>query len=516
MESESQNPMAALETSPEAGATLRQPRGLKIIFLTEMWERFSYYGNQALLVLYLVNSLGFRNADALSMYGTYTMLLYITPLFGGWIADKFLGLRLTAVIGAIVMMLGHFAMAVPSLLHMALGLLIIGNGFFKPSSTSLVGELYDGPEDARRDGGYTVYYMGINVGGILASLICGTLGETLGWHYGFASAGVGMAIGLITFVGWQNLLGRAGLREGQRPIGLHNLPIIAIYTAASGAVVLGVLWAWPALSRAMNGMPAWTLIATGVVLVAGIVALWRRSNARSANYVPLTRVERRRLAALAVVVVFVTFFFVCVAQAGGSMALFADKQTDRHVAGHEFPATWFQTINPMLVLLLAPLFSMLWTRINSSRFTLPDMAKIGLGMIVMGLSFVVMTVAQSRAGGLGIVGSQWLIGAYTLQTIGEVMLTPIALALLSRAAPERIMGLVMGLFLMTAGVANKVAGSLEEILDGSGVKPYFLLMAVSIVLGLVLMALTPMLTRVFDSRDVAEPSPSPLPDSALA
>ena len=494
---------------------MRQPRGLKVIFLTEMWERFSYYGNQALLVLYLVNSLGFSNADALSMYGTYTMLLYITPLFGGWIADKFLGLRLTAVIGAIVMMLGHFAMAVPSLLHIALGLLIIGNGFFKPSSTSMVGELYDGPEDARRDGGYTVYYMGINVGAILASLVCGTLGETLGWHYGFASAGVGMAIGLVTFVGWQDLMGRAGLRDQQRPIGLHDLPIIAIYTAASIAVVVGALAAWPSLSRAMQVTPLWILVAAGGVLVAGLVASWRRSDARRDNYVPLTRVERGRVAALAVVVLFVTFFFVCVAQAGGSMALFADEQTDRHVAGHEFPATWFQTINPVLVLLLAPMFSMLWTRINSSRFTLPDVAKIGLGMIVMGLGFVVMTAAQRRADGFGIVGPQWLLGAYTLQTIGEVMLTPIALALLSRAAPERIMGLVMGLFLMTVGVANKVAGSLEAILAGSGVKPYFVLMVVSIALGLALVALTPMLTRVFDARDVDETSPSPLPDSAL-
>ncbi len=197
------------------------------------------------------------------------------------------------------------------------------------------------------------------------------------------------------------------------------------------------------------------------------------------------------------------------------MALFADEQTDRHVAGHEFPATWFQTINPVLVLLLAPMFSMLWTRINSSRFTLPDVAKIGLGMIVMGLGFVVMTAAQQRADGFGIVGPQWLVGAYTLQTIGEVMLTPIALALLSRAAPERIMGLVMGLFLMTVGVANKVAGSLEAILAGSGVKPYFVLMVVSIALGLALVALTPMLTRVFDARDVDETSPSPLPESAL-
>jgi proton-dependent oligopeptide transporter, POT family len=488
--------------APAASAALRQPKGLKVIFLTEMWERFSYYGNQALLVLYLVNSLGFGNADALAMYGTYTMLLYMTPLLGGWIADRFLGLRLTAVIGAVVMMLGHFAMAVPSLLHFALGLLIIGNGFFKPSSTSLVGELYDGPEDARRDGGYTVYYMGINVGGILASLICGTLGETLGWHYGFASAGVGMAIGLITFVGWQNLLGRAGLRDDQRPIGMHNLPVIAIYTAVSVAVVVGVLAVWPFVSRVIDGTPGWALIAAAAALVAGVVAWWRRFAVGRDDYLPLTRGERRRVAALAVVVLFVAFFFVCVAQAGGSMALFADERTDRHVAGFEFPATWFQTINPVLVLLLAPLFSLLWTRINSSRFTLPDTAKIGLGMIVMGLGFVVMTAAQGRADVLGSVGPQWLAGAYTLQTIGEVMLTPIALSLSSRAAPERIVGLVMGVFLMTVGVANKIAGSLEAMLDGSGIQPYFVLMTVSIVLGLALLALAPMLTRIFDRTTV--------------
>jgi proton-dependent oligopeptide transporter, POT family len=487
--------------SLEIASPPRQPRGLKIIFLTEMWERFSYYGNQALLVLYLVNSLGFKNADALSMYGTYTMLLYLTPLLGGWIADKFLGLRLTAVIGAVVMMLGHFAMAVPSLLYFALGLLIVGNGFFKPSSTSMVGELYDGPEDTRRDGGYTVYYLGINVGAILASLICGTRGETLGWHVGFASAGVGMAIGLITFIGWQGLMGRAGLRERQRPIGPHDLPTIAIYTIASVGVVLGTLWVWPFAASAAGGTSPWTLAAAGAALLAVVVVTWRRAEARSPDYSPLTHVERRRVAALAVVIGCVAFFFVCIAQAGGSMSLFADKQTHRIAFGHAFPATWFQVINPILVLLLAPVFSTVWTRINNSRFPLPDTAKIGLGMMVMGLGFSIMTVAQRRADAFGLVGPGWLAWSYTLQTIGEVMLTPIALALLSRVAPERIMGLVMGLFLMSVGIANKVAGSLEAWLDGSGIKPYFVLMSVSILLGVVLILCTPILMRLFDATD---------------
>jgi proton-dependent oligopeptide transporter, POT family len=502
--------------SLEAAPALRQPRGLKIVFLTEMWERFSYYGNQALLVLYLVDKLGFANADALAMYGTYTMLLYVTPLFGGWVADKILGLRLTMVIGAIVMMLGHFAMAVPSLMYFALGMLVIGNGFFKPSSISLVGELYDGPGDARRDSGYTVYYLGINVGAILASIVCGTLGETFGWHYGFASAGIGLAIGLATLLGWQRLLGRAGLREGQRPVGLHDLPVIATYVASSIATVGAALWTWPFVVRAASGMSAWLLVAAGAVLVAGLVMAWRRSETRSASHAPLTRAEWRRVKALAVVVGCVAFFFVCTAQAGGSMSLFADKQTNRVIAGHAFPATWFQTINPILVLVLAPLFTLLWTRINRSRFGVADTAKIALGMIVMGLGFVVMTVAQGRADALGPVGPQWLSGAYTLQTIGEVMLTPIALALLSRVAPERIMALVMGLFMLAVGVANKVAGSLEGMLDGSGVHPYFVLMVVSIALGLMLLVFTPMFTRMFEARDAAEPASPRSPESAPA
>ena len=507
---------AAIAMSPEAAASLRQPRGLKIIFLTEMWERFSYYGNQALLVLYLVNKLGFKDADALSMYGTYMLLLNITPLFGGWIADKFLGLRLAAVIGAAVMMLGHFAMAVPSLMYFALGMLIIGNGFFKPSTISMVGELYDGPEDGRRDGGYTMYYLGINVGAILATVICGTLGETVGWHYGFASAGIGLATGLVTFIGWQRLLGRAGLRDGQRPIGLHDLPIITVYVATSIAVVACALWAWPFAARATSGTSPWILAAAAAALVAGLVAAWRRSETRSANYAPLTRAEWRRVAALSVVVGCVAIFFVCTAQAGGSMSLFADKQTRRLIAGHEFPATWFQMINPILVLVLAPLFTLLWTRINSSRFGLPDTSKIAFGMIVMGLGFVVMTVAQGRADALGPVGPQWLGGAYTLQTIGEVMLTPIALALLSRVAPERVLGLAMGLFMLTVGVANKVAGNLEDMLEGSGVQPYFILMAMAIVLGVMLLLLTPLFTRMFEVRDAAEPASPQSPESALA
>jgi MFS family permease len=199
-------------------AVTRHPAGLKVIFMAEMWERFSYYGMRALLVLYLVNALGYQRSDALQLYGLYTGLVYLTPLLGGYLADRWIGTRLAMVIGGVVMMLGHFAMAFEPLLHVALGLLIVGNGFFKPNSTSLVGMLYE-PGDPRCAGGYTIFYMGVNVGAFFSPLVAGTLGERLGWHWGFASAGVGMAFGIIALLWRQQQLGRAGLREGQAPIG---------------------------------------------------------------------------------------------------------------------------------------------------------------------------------------------------------------------------------------------------------------------------------------------------------
>jgi POT family proton-dependent oligopeptide transporter len=501
--------------TPPPGHKAGHPRGLAIIFLTEMWERFSYYGMRALLVLYLVNSLGFERADALAMYGTYTMLVYFTPVIGGWIADKYLGMRQTAVIGAVVMMLGHFAMAVPSLLYVALGLLVVGNGFFKPNTSSLVGELYDGPDDARLDGGYTIFYMGINLGSIFSGLVCGTLGEKFGWHYGFASAGIGMAIGLFTFVGFQRLLGGAGLRKAQPPIGWHNLPVILGFTAASVAVVYAVLAAWPYFMGAISGVSTGQRIVAGLVIILAAIFSWRRSNARNPAYVPLTHAERKRVTAVFILAFFVVFFWMGFEQAGGSMSLFADKQTDRHIGSWEVPATWFQSINPLLIVILAPFFSMMWTRINNSRFELPDVAKAALGMIVLGLGFVVMTVAQNRADTIGMVGPQWLFFAYALHTMGELMLSPIGLALVSRAAPARIAALLMGVWLFFIGIANKLAGSLESMLQGSNIQPYFLLTCLSIGMGVLLLLLTPILNRMLQSRDAIEPE-APALTPALA
>ncbi len=500
-------------TTPSAASNAAHPRGLYVLFGTEAWERFSYYGMRALLVLYLVNALHVPRIEALQMYGIYTGLVYLTPIFGGWVADKYLGARLTAVVGGTVMMLGHFAMAFPALLHVALGLLIIGNGFFKPNTTSMVGELYDGPDDPRRDGGYTIFYMGINLGSFISSFVCGTLGQSarFGWDWGFASAGVGMFIGLCTLIGLQHVLGGSGLKPGQRPIGLHNVPVVAGFTVASILVVLGVLGAWPYIKSALAGIPSLVSIVGGIAIIWAAITLWSKATTRKGEApAPLTRSERLRVTAVCILVIFVIFFWMGFEQAGGSMSLFADKQTDRHVGSFEIPSTWFQSINPLLIVLLAPFFSMLWTRVNKSSFPLSDIAKQGMGMIVLGLGFVVMFFAQSRANVEGTVGPQWLFFVYALHTIGELMLSPVGLSMVSRAAPHRVAALLMGVWFIANGVANYFAGALEGLLANSGIPPYLFLLGSSIGMGVLLLILTPLLNRMLDARDAVEAPDAPL------
>lgn len=483
---------------PDGGRHPRHPPGLKVIFMTEMWERFSYYGMRALLVLYLVNAVGLPRAEALGLYGLYTGLVYLTPLVGGMLADRYLGARRAAVIGAATMMLGHFAMAVPALLHWALGLLIVGNGLFKPNTTAMVGMLY-APDDPRRAGGYTLFYMGVNVGAFLAPLVAGTLGESVGWHWGFASAGVGMAIGMAVLCGGQHLLGTAGLREGQAAVGWRDAPRVAGGCAAALALVGAVLAAAPVLAALWSPLPLGLKFALGLGGAFGLG--WLALRQPDGHTEPLTRAERGRVLAIAITAFFVVFFWMGYEQAGGSMTLFADTQTDRHAFGFEIPASWFQTINPAAIVLLAPAFAALWTGLDRSRWALPDPAKQGLGMLVLGLGFVLMVVAQDRAETFGSVGPQWLALVYLLHAIGELMLSPVGLSQVSRIAPPRLLGLLMGVWLMANAVANVLAGALEGLLAGSGIPLYVFLLGSSLGAGLVLLALSPWLQRLIDRRD---------------
>jgi POT family proton-dependent oligopeptide transporter len=472
-------------------AAERHPAALPMLFFTEMWERFSYYGMRALLVLYLVNALDYQRADALALYGTYTGLVYLTPIVGGYIADRYLGYRKAILIGGFVMAMGHFAMAVPALLHLALGLLIIGNGFFKPNISTLLGTLYR-EHDPRRNGGFTIFYIGINLGALLSPLIAGTLGEKIGWHWGFASAGVGMLFAVTQFVLNQHQLGTAGLPAGKNRLYARDwLEVVAI-AALMIPLVYAVMGAWRTVAPAWNGIAA--EIKVGVAVAAFIVFVARQQRT-------CTRDEWHRVLAIVVMCVFVIFFWMGFEQAGGTMNLFADKLTDRSLPGWEVPASYFQGVNPLLIVLLGPLFSIMWTRWDRSRYALSTPAKMGLGMIILGAGFVILAIAQGRAETVGKVGPQWLICVYLLHTIGELCLSPIGLSMVTKLAPVRLGALMMGVWLAASAVANYLAGILESLLAGSAIPLYWFLVGSSVGAGVVLLLISPWLVRLMHGRE---------------
>ncbi len=476
--------------------TRTHPAGLKTLFFAEMWERFSFYGMRALLVLYLVNNLEFARADALAVYATYTGLVYFTPILGGYIADRWLGARRAVFVGGIVMALGHFAMAVPALLYPALGLLIVGNGFFKPNISTLVGALYP-PHDARRDGGFTIFYMGINVGAFLAPFVCGTLGEKFGWHYGFAAAGVGMAFGLAVFAVGQARLGPSGLPPGRTPeqtrLVRGDWRIIAAFSAAAVLVVFTVVTLWPLVRGVWAGLSPFA--AGSMTLALALLLLMGPQFAR-AGAVRSTPEERKRIAAILLVALFVMAFWMGFEQAGGTMNLFADKLTDRVMFGWEMPASWFQAINPLLIIALAPLFAMLWPRLDRSRYAPSPVVKQALGMMILGLGFVVLAFGQEHADTVGKVSPLWLFAAFGLHTVGELLLSPIGLSMVTKLAPLRLVSLMMGLWFAAIATASYLAGILESLLAGSGIPLYWFLTGTSVGAGLLLLAVSPLIHRL--------------------
>lgn len=480
--------------------TYSHPRGLPVLFLTEMWERFSYYGMRALLVLYLVDGLHYPREDALAVYATYTALVYLTPIIGGYLADKWLGSRRAVLVGAMVMAMGHFAMAVPALLHLALGLLIAGNGFFKPNISTMVGGMY-APGDSRRDAGFTIFYMGINLGALMSPLVCGTLGEKLGWHYGFAAAGVGMLAGLTLFTVGQRRLGAGvgqppGRVQERATFGRDDWLLATTIAAAVLLLVYGVVRAIPHVHPWWAALGPLRQAALGLAVVAAsalLPRLWRRGQRQ---VTPLTRVERQRIAAIMVIGAFVVFFWMGFEQAGGTMNLFADKLTNRMIGGWEMPASYFQAVNPLLILVLAPLFSALWGRLDKSRYALSSVAKQAIGMLVLGSGFVVLAIAHARAERWGPVSPLWLLAVYALNTAGELSLSPIGLSMVTKLAPLRLVSLMMGFWFTVIALANYLAGTMESLLRGTGIPLYWFLVATSMGAGLVLLALTPLIRRL--------------------
>ncbi len=461
-----------------------------MLFLTEMWERFSYYGMRALLVLYLVDAMGYQRADALTVYGTYTALVYLTPIFGGYLADHYLGYRKAILIGGLVMAMGHFAMAFPALLKPALGLIIIGNGFFKPNISTLLGTLYR-EHDPRRDGGFTLFYIGINLGALLAPIVAGTLGEKLGWHWGFAAAGVGMLLAVSQFVRGQHQLDDAGLPTVQNRLDGRAWFQIVLISVLMIPLVYAVIVAASSLTPVWNRLG--TEVKFGVPAAAFIAFLaWQQRIC--------SREEWHRVLAIVIMGVFVICFWMGFEQAGGTMNLFADRLTDRTMLGWEIPASYFQGINPLLIVLLGPVFSAMWIRWDQSRFALPTPAKMGVGILIMGTGFIVLAIAQGRTETLGKVGPQWLFFVYLLHTMGELCLSPIGLSMVTQLAPARLAAIMMGIWFTANAIANYLAGILESLLASSSIPLYWFLVGSSLGAGVLLLLITPLLKYLMHGK----------------
>lgn len=442
------------------------PRGLSTLFFTEMWERFSYYGMRAILVLFMTNAvatggMGLDDVTATAIYGLYTAAVYVVALPGGWIADRLLGLRRSVFWGGVVIAAGHFTLAVPSTqtFYLGLVLIVIGTGLLKPNISAIVGDLY--PEGgARRDAGFSIYYMGINVGGFFGPLICGFLGETIDWHLGFSAAGVGMVLGLVQYSFGGKYLGAAGQLKGEAQSpdarGRARRSLVRAVEAIVGLMlILSALQAIGAIHMTLVGF----VDSTGVFIVA-LAALFL---IYVAFFGGLTIVEKKRVGVIAVCFLAAACFWSGFEQAGSSMNLFAERLTDRIIGGWEMPASWLQSVNSLFIILLAPVFSALWLWLGARNPSIP--AKMALGLIQLGLGFAVLAWASMYATPENPVSPSWLVATYFFHTTGELCLSPIGLSSITKLSPQRYVGQMMGIWFMGAALGNLVAGRVAGFIE---------------------------------------------------
>ena len=458
--------MNSTPPAPRPGSSLngaRHPAGLRTLFFTELWERFSYYGMRALLVLFMVaaiedGGLGLTDATATAIYGLYTAGVYMVALPGGWIADRLLGAQRAIWYGGIVIMLGHFTLAIPSVYAFFAGLLLVtlGTGLLKPNISAVVGELYP-PGDVRRDAGFTLYYMGINLGAAIGPLICSTLGESarFGWHWGFAAAGIGMLFGLIYFHYSQPLLGEAGRYPSLRAENAADLPALrsAWRRVATGLViVLGVA------GLLLTGMVEVDAVVLAGRATIGIVLFGALYLAYLLRFGGLDHGERNQVIAIFILSMAAAMFWAGFEQAGSSLNLFAERFTERSFGGFEIPTGWFQTLNPVFIISLAPVFATLWIRLAARGLEPRTPLKFAFGLLVLGAGFGVMIVAAGLVSSGEKVLPTWLMTTYLLHTIAELTLSPVGLSITTKLAPRRYVGQMMGVWFLTSAIGNLIAG----------------------------------------------------------
>ena len=471
-------------------STSKHPKGLYLIFATSTAERFSYYGMRAIFILFLTQALLFDKEHAASIYGSYTGLVYLTPLIGGYIADKYWGIRRSVFWGAIMMALGQFLMFFSAsmldavqlshwLMYGGLTFLILGNGCFKPTVSSLVGQLYE-PGDRRLDSAYTIFYMGVNVGSFLAPLVCGYFGETGNpndFKWGFLIAAIVTVFTVILFETQKNkyLIGPDGKQLGIIPDAKKEQPQ-ATKTAAQSTthnskkkrnyLLLGVLTIALAVFFYWCFGNDWISIGIFTACIIFPVSILLEGS--------LTKIERDRIFVIYIIAFFVIFFWAAYEQAGASLTFFADEQTDRHIGGWEMPAAYFQSFNPIMIVTLAPIFAAVWSFLGKRGIepSSPRKQAIGLGLLALGYLFIAFGVKDIEPGVK--VSMVWLTGLYLIHTMGELCLAPIGLSLVYKLSPARFSSLLMGVWYLSTSAANKFAGLLSGYYPEHGVSKSFM------------------------------------------
>lgn len=490
------------------------PMGLSTLFATEMWERFSYYGMRALLVLFLTaefatGGFGLDREQAFTIYGIFTGLVYVTPLLGGVLADKILGQRMTIYIGGLTMAVGQFMLSAAAIggdnlesrqfwFYAGLGVLILGNGFFKPNISTMVGDLYEN-NDPRKDGGFTIFYMGINLGAFLSPFVAGYLGEKISWEYGYLSAGLGMLIGVVWFlIRSEKTLGYIGMppKTKMDRTKLKNIEWgqIALYVAALVFGVIAFMKGWAALSEgAQDLIPKIVGAAAALYLTVSII---RGTEGKE---------QWARVAVILILAFFNIFFWVGFEQAGTTFNLFAADNTDRMIGSFEIPASWFQAINAILIVILAPLFSIIWLKLDKAKLNPKTPFKFAWGMLLLAVGAAVMAVADGISNGgesMIQVSPLWLTLVYLIFTMGELCISPIGLSMVTKLAPPKLVSTLMGVWMFSFAFGNFGASQMEklsksmEVTIGQPVNVFWFVSAITGVATVMLFILGPWLSKM--------------------
>jgi POT family proton-dependent oligopeptide transporter len=461
---------------PGDHAFFGHPRGLSTLFFTEMWERFSYYGMRALLILFMTapaaaGGLGFDTAVAGAIYGLYTSSVYMMTLPGGWIADRLVGARRAVLYGGILIAAGHFSMAVQSLAFFYLGLtlIVLGTGLLKGNVAVIVGQLY-APEDRRRDAGFSIFYMGINLGAFIAPLVCGYLGQRVNWHVGFGAAGVGMTFGIVQYVLGSRSLGDAGLHPAQSldaAARRWTLLLAMVFVAFGLALFTGIV---PITAKQIAD-------AAGILLIGGAVAFFAWLFL-SEGWTPI---ERRRLAAIAMLFIAACLFWSQFEQAGSTLNLFGDRATRTSILGWEFPSSYYQSLQPLFIITFAPVFAWVWMRLGTREPSSPT--KFSLGLLLVGAGFGILAVAAVFGANGVKVSPMWLVVTYLLHTWGELALSPMGMSAMTKLAPARIGGLIMGVWYLSIAIGNFTGGRISTLYGSMSLPTLFGVVAASGIIG---------------------------------